>query len=111
MDDLRLEIAAMTPRRTFASAEILPTVVGKPISSADGVNLLADRIRAFAGETARTFWSIVTPTTPAGREGARELVPSVLASSHRERANVVRTTDEIRHIMPTARVTAGHQAR
>jgi hypothetical protein len=40
-------LASLLLWRVFASARILAVIVGKPISSADGVNLLADRIRAF----------------------------------------------------------------
>jgi hypothetical protein len=46
-------VAAMMLRRVFSSAGILPAIVGKPISSADGVNLLTDRIRAFCGQDGR----------------------------------------------------------
>lgn len=46
-------VAATMLRRVFANARILSAMFGKPISSADGVNLLADRIHAFCRRDGR----------------------------------------------------------
>jgi hypothetical protein len=48
-----LHVVAMVAGLFFDSGELLPAIVGPTLTGADGVNLLADRIRAFCGRNSR----------------------------------------------------------